>query len=137
MSYRKKRDHEVSSPPTTGIDPLQERPLNVEPLWSDKQAAAYLNLSPKTLRNRRVSRTNEIPYLKLGVCVRHRPSDVVHYAETRVRLSTSDTGGMSTAVALPSLGDRPEMMRRRDKERPGPISARCGKTFDDGGSDVE
>ena len=61
------------------------------PLWNEKQAAAYLGWSPKTLRNKRVAGSlNGIPFLKISSSVRYRRQDVIRFAEASLRSSTSD-----------------------------------------------
>ena len=55
------------------------------------QVAAYLGLSPRTLESYR-SRGGGPPYYVLGSVVRYLLSDVLKWASTRRRNSTSDDG---------------------------------------------
>ena len=60
-------------------------------LLTTTQAAAYVNMSPRTLERYRV--TGEGPkYLKLGRLVFYRQSHLDEWLNARVRRSTSDPG---------------------------------------------
>lgn len=58
-----------------------------------RQAAQQLGCSPKTLANRRVGSSKDLPFVKHGSRVLYRQSDITAFIEGNVRLSTSDTGG--------------------------------------------
>lgn len=62
------------------------------PLFSEKHAARYLNLSPRTLRNWR-TRGGGPPFVKIsGRCIRYRMKDLDAWMNSRLRKSTSDKG---------------------------------------------
>lgn len=48
----------------------------VQALLTDKEAAAYLNLSTSTLAVWRCTKRQEIPFVKLGRAVRYRQADL-------------------------------------------------------------
>lgn len=56
-----------------------------------KEAAEYLNLSPRTLEKMRVC-GNGPPFYKLGMTVAYTERDLEQWAASRLRRSTSDTG---------------------------------------------
>ena len=61
-------------------------------LISEKQAAKYLSLSPRTLRNWRV-RGGGPPFVRISArCIRYRPEDLEAWADGKLRKSTSDMG---------------------------------------------
>lgn len=45
-----------------------------EPLWDVRQAARYLNISEKTIRNK--CSNGDFPYVKVGGSLRFRPEEV-------------------------------------------------------------
>lgn len=65
--------------------------LQQQTLLTQKQAAELLGLSPRTLEAWRLRGTSP-PYLKLGVAVRYRLTDLHEWMAERCRLSTSDDG---------------------------------------------
>lgn len=75
---------------------------DLEALIPEKRAAEFLGLSIKTLQKRRV--TGDGPkFLKISSrCVRYRRADLIAWANSLVRTSTTDTGsfpGSHNAVA--------------------------------------
>jgi hypothetical protein len=60
-----------------------------ESLWDDLEAAAYLKLSPLTLRKARMS-GNGPPFVKLGHAVRYVPSSVRDWCAERAQRSTAE-----------------------------------------------
>lgn len=60
-------------------------------LLTQKQAAELLSLSPRTLEAWRLRGTSP-PYLKLGVAVRYRLTDLHEWMAERSRISMSDDG---------------------------------------------
>jgi hypothetical protein len=62
-----------------------------EPLLTEKQAAAYLNMVVKTLQNWRW-RGDGPPFVKLGDLVRYRRRDLDELILANLRTSTSDAG---------------------------------------------
>lgn len=61
-------------------------PMNNKPLLTRKQAAGYLNVSPKTLEKWACNGTEDLPYYKLGRNqVRYRPEDLEVWLEKRVK----------------------------------------------------
>ena len=60
-------------------------------LLDEKQAAALLNVSVKTLQGRR-SRGDGPPFVKLGRSVRYAEADLEAFVLAAVRTSTSDPG---------------------------------------------
>lgn len=60
-----------------------------DPLMTEKDAAELLCLSPRTLRNWRVSGYGPA-YVKIsGRCVRYRLDDLVRFVDERTQTSTS------------------------------------------------
>jgi predicted DNA-binding transcriptional regulator AlpA len=60
-------------------------------LLSQREAAARLGLSPRTLERNRA--TGDGPaFIKLGARVLYRPEDLATWITSRIRTSTSDTG---------------------------------------------
>jgi|HubBroStandDraft_6_1064221.scaffolds.fasta_scaffold948036_2 hypothetical protein len=60
-----------------------------ESLWDDLEAAAYLKLSPLTLRKARIS-GNGPPFAKLGHAVRYSPAAVRAWCAERSQHSTAE-----------------------------------------------
>jgi len=61
-------------------------------LLSESQAARYLAVSPRTLRNWR-TRGGGPKFVKVSArCIRYRTKDLVDWTEGRTRRSTSDLG---------------------------------------------
>jgi predicted DNA-binding transcriptional regulator AlpA len=63
-------------------------------LLSEREAAARVGLSPRTLENYRTSGTGPA-FCKLGRRVLYRPADLDAWIAARVRTSTSDTGAQA------------------------------------------
>ena len=64
-----------------------------EKLLTEKQAARYLQLSPRSLAGWRFRSSDGLPFVKISAtCVRYRQSDLDAFIEARVRTSTSDPG---------------------------------------------
>ena len=59
-------------------------------LLTTKEVARLLQVSASTLCKWRVSKRQQLPFLKLGRAVRYRVADVYAFLESRVRFSTSD-----------------------------------------------
>lgn len=55
----------------------------VQSLLTDKEAAAYLNLSTSTLGVWRCTKRQEIPFVKLGRAVRYRKADLDKWLESQ------------------------------------------------------
>lgn len=51
-------------------------------LLTEQEAAALLNISPRTLWN--LAKTGEMPFVKIGTLKRYRRADALAYAESRV-----------------------------------------------------
>jgi hypothetical protein len=60
-----------------------------EPLWTDKEAEAYLNMHQGFLAKDRVGPAR-IPFVKIGRAVRYRPADIRAFIAASTRMSTSD-----------------------------------------------
>lgn len=52
-------------------------------LLTDKEAAAYLNLSTSTLAVWRCTKRQELPFIKLGRAVRYRQTDLDKWLESQ------------------------------------------------------
>lgn len=65
--------------------------VGLEPLLTDRQTEAVLNVHPGFLAKDRLGKAR-IPFIKLGRAVRYRPADVRAYLAAQLRTSTSDTG---------------------------------------------
>lgn len=52
-------------------------------LLTDKEAAAYLNLSASTLAVWRCTKRQELPFIKLGRAVRYRQADLDKWLESQ------------------------------------------------------
>lgn len=63
--------------------------FNSEALLTREQAAAYLNIAPKTLANWASNGKVQIPYSKLGKLVRYRVADLDAFLESQKMLHTS------------------------------------------------
>jgi hypothetical protein len=74
-----------------------------ESLWDDLEAAAFLKLSPLTLRKARMSGGGP-PYLKLGHSVRYLPSSVRDWCAERAQRSTSEQQNRPPLTLQPSIG---------------------------------
>jgi len=62
-------------------------------LLNTKEASSYLGVSMAFLERDRWAGAR-IPFIKVGSrAVRYRPSDLESYLDSKVRRSTSDTGG--------------------------------------------
>ena len=51
--------------------------------FSNEEAASYLGIKPATLEIWRCTKRYEIPYLKIGRCVRYRRTDLDHWLQSR------------------------------------------------------
>jgi predicted DNA-binding transcriptional regulator AlpA len=63
----------------------------MQPLFDQRQAAAFLKLSPRTLERHRTDGTGPL-FVRLGRLVRYRETDLRAWVEKAVRTSTSDQG---------------------------------------------
>ncbi len=68
-------------------------------LLDETEAAEYLRVAVATLRRWRWTGKN-VPFVKLGGCVRYDVEDLNAYIETCRRASTSDPGPEATPSAL-------------------------------------
>ncbi|QYI99719.1 helix-turn-helix domain-containing protein [Thalassovita mediterranea] len=67
-------------------------PTDPNQLLGESQAANYLAVSPRTLRNWR-TRGGGPKFVKVSArCIRYRLKDLVDWADKRTRRSTSDMG---------------------------------------------
>lgn len=77
---------------TTSVSPAKKHPLrrdvprppepaNDDPLFDTVGAAAFLNLSPKTIEKDRCVPSLKLPYVKMGRAVRYRRSDLLAYLQ--------------------------------------------------------
>ena len=67
-------------------------PASPDALMSEDQAAGFLAVSPRTLRNWR-TRGSGPKYVKVSArCIRYRMRDLAEWTEKRTRRSTSDLG---------------------------------------------
>ena len=62
--------------------------METEPLWDEKQCAAYRACAVSSLQKER-GRGDGCPYVKQGRLVRYRPEDVRQWIAARVVQSTS------------------------------------------------
>jgi excisionase family DNA binding protein len=60
----------------------------VEPFLDERQLAKLLNVSPRTLQNKRVT-GGGIPFVRIGKAIRYSPEDVAKYLEQHKLTSTS------------------------------------------------
>jgi predicted site-specific integrase-resolvase len=65
------------------------RPADMEPLWTESQAAQYLGVSFKTLQNWRSQGRGPI-YYKIGRCARYRRKDLVAFCEQSLVVPMSE-----------------------------------------------
>ena len=70
---------------------VSKSPAPLRPLLNEKQAAEFLNVSPRTLQAWRVKGGGPA-FLKLGAAVRYRPEALADWVEEQNRANTSDTG---------------------------------------------
>ncbi len=62
-------------------------------LFTEKQAAEWLGLQPRTLSLWRRTRSDAVPFVRLSArAIRYRKSDLEAFAESRLRRSTNDSG---------------------------------------------
>lgn len=59
-------------------------------LLTRQQAAEYLNLAPQTLALWASTGRHNLPFVKVGRCVRYRRSDLEKWLEQRTGTSTGD-----------------------------------------------
>ena len=59
------------------------------PLLSNNEAARLLGIKPETLAVWRSEQRYEIPYIKVGRCVRYRLSDLENWISSRLMQSTT------------------------------------------------
>ncbi|WP_254789413.1 helix-turn-helix domain-containing protein [Variovorax sp. OV329] len=57
--------------------------IQPDALLDDIRAAKFLGVAPKTLPVWRSTRRVEIPYIKIGRCVRYRLSDLQRFVEAK------------------------------------------------------
>lgn len=70
----------------------RNHPSPSEALLDERRAAAYLSVSPRTLRNWR-TRGGGPKFVKVSArCIRYRVKDLAEWTERRTRRSTSDLG---------------------------------------------
>lgn len=62
-----------------GLDPKV-----ISALLNEDEAAALLGVSVSFLQNDRVTRRHDIPYFKIGRCVRYRQSKLEEWLDSRV-----------------------------------------------------
>lgn len=67
---------------------------DLETLLNQRQAAAKLGLSVRTMERHRVAGTGP-RYIRMGRLVRFRPSDLAAWVDASARNSTSDTGAVA------------------------------------------
>lgn len=80
-----------------------------EPLWTVDDVAAFLKLSPKTIRDWQTARS--LPFLKIGGTVRFMPETIRDWAchqtaGTALSPSTQEVGARSGADFTPRLRRR-------------------------------
>ena len=61
-----------------------------EQLWNSKQAAAYLNVTPGTLRVWRSTKRYDLKYKKIGSAVRYDPEDVKAFDQQQLMKPIQD-----------------------------------------------
>ncbi|MBK1631206.1 hypothetical protein CKO31_10740 [Thiohalocapsa halophila] len=76
--------------PTTQHAPYADA-APLRPFLTERQAAAYLAISPRTLQSWRV-RGGGPRYVKVGANVRYRAEDLTAWVEDQNRANTSDNG---------------------------------------------
>jgi len=62
--------------------PSQEAALSFEPLLDERETAAFLKISVRTLQDWRLSQAGP-PFVRVGRKVRYRRSDIVGWIEER------------------------------------------------------
>lgn len=68
-------------------------PANDDAMMNECEAAEFLGVSAKTLRNWRCAGTVDLPFYKIGGrSIRYRRGDVITFRNKQRRTSTSDTG---------------------------------------------
>jgi predicted site-specific integrase-resolvase len=66
-------------------------------LLTETETANLLRVKPKTLQEWR-RRGHSLRYVRISAgCIRYRLGDVIHFQESRLRRSTSDTGTAAAA----------------------------------------
>jgi hypothetical protein len=73
-------------------------PADDDALVDERVAAAFLNLSHRTLQLWRVRRSDLLPFVRLGSAVRYRVADLRAFVLGNRRWSTSDPGAAAPAV---------------------------------------
>lgn len=56
-----------------------EKAVNIEPLWGDDEAGAFLLLHPKTVQ--RLAREGELPAFRIGKFWRYRGSELEKWVQ--------------------------------------------------------
>lgn len=79
--YLTRPDHARHTTPVETVDEIPEGLTGDDRLIDTNRLAMMLGVSPKTIRNKRVSRTLGIPYIKMGRTIRYRVRDVKQYIE--------------------------------------------------------
>ena len=64
--------------------------MDIDDLKTEHEAARILGLSVRTLQQKRVHGSEDLPYVKLGRSVRYRASDLVAFVEANVVRSTKE-----------------------------------------------
>ena len=59
--------------------------METNKLWSPEQVAHILGVSKQTLAVWRCEQRYALPYVKVGACVRYRPSDVQKFIDERLQ----------------------------------------------------
>lgn len=65
-----------------------------EPLLTEKEAARFLSLEPRTLQAWRLLGGKNLPFVRISRrAIRYRMEDLRRFVNRNLRLSTSDPGG--------------------------------------------
>lgn len=62
------------------------------PILTTEQAEKFTGLSRRTLEKRRITTSNDPPFLKIGRAVRYERDVLARWLESKRRASTSDPG---------------------------------------------
>jgi hypothetical protein len=79
--------------PATALNhqPQADALAPLRPFLDERQAATFLNISPRTLQAWRVKGGGP-QFVKVGAAVRYRVEDLLGWVEEQNRASTSDSG---------------------------------------------
>lgn len=73
-----------------GMDSHDGHTGTANALLTEDEAAALLKVQPATLATWRVRRRPNLPFVRVGRCVRYRQQDFIAFINRQVRQSTSE-----------------------------------------------